>query len=719
MAKLSQYNYEHYPDDELRSRPKKLTDWKQEPDLRELKRDLELARPVQREHVEKVERWLDNLRMQGSAKIKAEKGRSSVQPKLIRKQAEWRYSSLSEPFLAAEKIFSVVPTSWEDLAAADQNETLLNWQFRTKIDLVKFIDEFVHTIVDEGTVIVRTGWNRKERTIEVDAPVYEYFPIHSEEQGQAIQEAMQLRSSNPLAYSDLPPDVKESVEYSIQTEQMLIAVQTGTEKVDQIEVLANHPTLEVVELGNIVFDATCNGDLDKAMFMAYTYEVTRGDLEQDDRYQNLKHVEWGKSPLSEPDLYTQSPAEITFQAQSRQKVVMTEYYGLYDIEGDGHLTPILMCWIGDVVVRIEENPFPDGKPPFVVVPYMPIKKSPYGEPDGELLEDNQRILGAVTRGIIDTLARSANGQRGMAKGMLDVTNRRRYERGQDYDFNPNMHPKNAVVEHTFPEIPASAFNMVSMQSQDAESLTGVKMYDDGLNSGSLGKVAAGIRGALDAANRREMAILRRLSNGLVKIGAKIIAMNQQFLTEEEVVRVTNKEFVTIRREDIQGQFDLAVEVSTPGEDDAKASRLEFMLQTLGNNSSPEMVNLILSQIAKLRKMPTLAHQIENYEPEPDLMAMRMAELQIAEMEAKVQKAEAEAYAAMAKAQLDQSKAREVGSKADLADLDYVEQETGTKHAREIEKVGEQARANQQLEITKGAMKMAADREAARFGNRSP
>lgn len=500
MAKLSQYNYEHYPDDELKSRPKKLTDWKQEPDLRELKRDLELARPVQREHVEKVERWLDNLKMQGSAKLKAEKGRSSVQPKLIRKQAEWRYSSLSEPFLAAEKIFSVVPTSWEDLAAADQNETLLNWQFRTKLDLVKFVDEFVHTIVDEGTVVVRTGWNRKERTVEVEAPVYEYFPIHSEEQGQAIQEAMQLRSSNPLEYSDLPDDIRESVEYSIQTEQLLVAVQTGTEEVEQIEVLANHPTLEVVELGNMVFDATCNGDLDKAMFVAYTYEVTRGDLEQDDRYQNLKHVEWGKSPLSEPDLYSQSPAEITFQAQSRQKVVMTEYYGLYDIEGDGHLTPILMCWIGDVVVRIEENPFPDGKPPFVVVPYMPIKKSLYGEPDGELLEDNQRILGAITRGIIDTLARSANGQRGMAKGMLDVTNRRRYERGQDYDFNPNMHPKNAVVEHTFPEIPASAFNMVSMQSQDAESLTGVKMYDDGLNSGSLGKVAAGIRGALDAAN---------------------------------------------------------------------------------------------------------------------------------------------------------------------------------------------------------------------------
>jgi hypothetical protein len=33
-------------------------------------------------------------------------------------------------------------------------------------------------------------------------------------------------------------------------------------------------------------------------------------------------------------------------------------------------------------------------------------------------------------------------------------------------------------------------------------------------------VAAGIRGALDASSKRELNILRRLSNGLIKLGAR-------------------------------------------------------------------------------------------------------------------------------------------------------------------------------------------------------
>jgi hypothetical protein len=67
----------------------------------------------------------------------------------------------------------------------------------------------------------------------------------------------------------------------------------------------------------------------------------------------------------------------------------------------------------------------------------------YGEPDGELLEDNQRVVGAITRGMLDTMGRSANGQTGIRKDMLDATNRRKFEKGLDYEFNPNVDPRRA------------------------------------------------------------------------------------------------------------------------------------------------------------------------------------------------------------------------------------------------------------------------------------
>ena len=47
-----------------------------------------------------------------------------------------------------------------------------------------------------------------------------------------------------------------------------------------------------------------------------------------------------------------------------------------------------------------------------------------------------------------------------------------------------------------------------------------------------------------------------------------------------------------------------------------------------------------------------------------------------------------------------AKAEEARAQKDLKNLDFVETETGTKHAREMEKQAGQARGNQQLEVTK-------------------
>ena len=104
------------------------------------------------------------------------------------------------------------------------------------------------------------------------------------------------------------------------------------------------------------------------------------------------------------------------------------------------------------MIRLQENPYPDHKPPFVIVPYLPKAKQVYGEPDGALISDNQEIIGAVTRGIIDLLAKSANSQTGMAMQFLDPVNKKAFDEGRDYQFNPTMTPQQAIFQHAFPEI---------------------------------------------------------------------------------------------------------------------------------------------------------------------------------------------------------------------------------------------------------------------------
>jgi hypothetical protein len=194
-----------------------------------------------------------------------------------------------------------------------------------------------------------------------------------------------------------------------------------------------------------------------------------------------------------------------------------------------------------------------------------------------------------------------------------------------------------------------------------------------------------------------MNILRRLAKGIQDIGTKIMAMNAVFLSEEEVVRVTNKEFVTIKREELKGNFDCIVDISTPEVDQNRAQDLGFMLQTMGPDMDPAMSRMILAEIADLKRMPALAQQIRSYQPQPDPFAEQMKQLEIAKMQAEIQKLEADAAYA-------QARAKEASTKADMTDLNYVEQETGTKHARDMQKQSEQARANQDLEVTKALLK---------------
>jgi hypothetical protein len=198
---------------------------------------------------------------------------------------------------------------------------------------------------------------------------------------------------------------------------------------------------------------------------------------------------------------------------------------------------------------------------------------------------------------------------------------------------------------------------------------------------------------LDAASKREMAILRRLAKGIAEIGKKIISMNQEFLSEEEVIRVTNEDFVTISREELRGDYDLKVDISTAEVDEAKAQDLAFMLQTMGNNMDFSMVQMVLAEIAKLKRMPELAEKILSFQPQPDPLDQQLKQLEIRKLQAEVQKTEADA-------QLSMAKARKELSEADLKDLDYVEQETGTKHERDRDLHGAQAEANQKHEITK-------------------
>lgn len=698
--------------------PPALTNWSNAPDLKDLKQDLMDAKPIHDAQKTRIAEWLDNLNVTGKAKVTSRNGSSSVVPKLIRKQAEWRYAALSEPFLSTSDVFKVEPITWEDKEGAEQNQLVLNNQLNTKIDKIKFIDEYVRTAVDEGTVIVRVGWCFQEEQYRGNFPTVEYrkdaamAPMH--------EYIAAMKEEDPSKYEmEVPDELKQAHELTIEQEFPIRPVITGYEDETRTRVVQNHPTLEVCDYRNVIVDPTCNGDIDKANFLIYSFESSLSELEKEGKYKNLKFIQiTSSSILGQPDHDTSKGSQsFNFTDEPRKKFVVHEYWGYWDIDGSGIVKPFVASWVGNVMIRLEENPFPDKKIPFVIEQYLPVRKNTHGEPDGALLEDNQKIVGAVTRGMIDIMGKSANGQTGIRKDMLDLTNRRRFERGDDYEFNQNVDPRIGVFQHVYPEIPQSAQYMVAFQNQEAESLTGVKSWSQGVSGATLGDVAAGVRGALDAASKRELGILRRLSNGMIKIGRKIISMNAEFLSEKEIIRVTNDKFVAVRRDDLPGNYDLRLTISTAEEDNNKAQELAFMLQTMGNNMDPAMSRMILADIAKLRKMPDLAKAIESYQPQPDPIMQEKAMLENELLKAQIRKENAQAEAAFATAGLNQAKVGTEGAKAqslaadaDQKTLDFVEQESGVKQERALQAVGEQARSQTQLKIVDNQMKREQQKE---------
>ena len=737
-----------------------LTNWNNPPTIADLKDDLSNCKSSHDRQVAVINKYMDNLRADPKPKRKDMVG-SSIQPRLIRKHAEWRYSGLAEPFLSTTNIFKVNPTTYEDAYSARQNELVINYQFNTQIDKIRLIDSYVRSAVDTGTAILRVGWEELEQIQDIPEPQYQPQQIDPS-LGEAFSRFKRVADlmENTIEVNNVPPQWKECIklaqeqtksreqEVMAQAEQRLQAMQQqippeqleqyqqqmmqevqqqiqqlppiayepveiGTQ-FTQVTKLINRPTIQICDYRDVYFDPSCEGDIDKAEYIIYKFNSCKADLLADKRYKDIDKI----PETTDKDYDDYFDESDNLKDKARKKITVYEYWGNWDIEGNGTKKPIVATWVGDVLIRLEDNPYPDHKPPFVVVSYLPIANQLYGEPDGALIADNQEIIGAITRGVIDLLAKSANSQTGSAINFLDPVNKKKFIEGRDYEFNANASPAQAIYQHTFPEIPQTVIPFLSQLEFEAEALTGVKGFSQGISGDSLGDSATGARGVLDATSKREMGILRRLADGLKKVARKVIAMNALWLNEKEVIRITNLDFVEIHRDDLAGEFDLTLDISSAEQDTARAESLAFMLQTLGNTVDQGMTQMVLSEICRLKKMPELAERVNRWKPqEPDPMQVRLQEAQVQLLEAQVEKYKAEVQKLsadtglseakaqselvdaqlrpqeiMSKIQSELSKSAYTGSLSRKLDNDLSNDITGINHKRDLEKQSAQAKA---------------------------
>jgi hypothetical protein len=682
----------------------RLTKWSSEPKWSDLHEDYTKAYSHHSVFLAKLEQYRET--MVGGPEIPVRQGKSNVRPLVARKNAEWTYSQLEEPFLSTPDLVRLHPRTGEDGPAAEQCELLQNYYLNVWVDKVPLVGGIVRSVVDDGTVIVKNGWNTEKEKYKtmVSEPVY-----------ADAKQSIDLMN-NMVESGVMSPEKRQAM---IDEGQRMIIGEAQVE-VERYRIIKNHPTHEVCDLTSVVIDPTCRGSLSDANFVIHEYDTDYSILMKDKYdpetgygfYKNLDAIDF-KSDWEDRNQYsTEGEQSFVFSDKARKKVKIREYWGYWDIIGDGSKVAIVASWIGEILVRLEKNPFPHGKLPFSSTTYMPVRDEFYGEPNAHLLKDNQDAIGKATRVYQDVASTRAVGQRLVASNTFESEYEwSNFESGNDARYTPNLDIDRAIKHNPVDPIDPAIFQIIQIQQQEAESLSGTSTYNKGLDSGTSGS-ATGIRTASDSMGRRELSLLRRMSSQLFKsMIRQSIANTQAFASDEEVVRITNREHITIKRSDIQGEFDLIVDVSTPAKNAEIANDLSFIAQTLGDSVDVKVKNMILGDILRLKQRPDLAEQIENFEPQTSEAQMQMESMQlenvqlenqllqmkIAEMNkgiedtnSKIQERYHKGADIDADIRLKDAKAKEHGARSeyydiqkDLGDQRYLDEHSGSRRSREV------------------------------------
>lgn len=635
--------------------------------LSNLKADFTASKLLRNELDQKIARWKSEYNAEPYGN--EVNGRSKLVSRDIKKQSEWQHAALIEPFVSTPDIIKANPVTSEDAEIAPKIEVLLNTQFCRQFSRYNFMTKALKVLDQEGTVVIRTGWEYEEKVVEV-------------EEDREIPNPDYQRAIEAVNQGITDPSILQGIEPTLITKV----------RVRKTKPVQNHPTAMVCRNEDIFIDPTCQDDMDKCQFVIYRYETDMTTLKQAGIYKNLDKIKipTGLTGTNDTEYITEDSTSFRFSDTARKKIVVHEYWGNYDINGDDIAEPIVCTWIDNTIIRLEDNPFPDKKPPFLIVPFSAIPFKLYGESNAELLSDIQKIKTAIYRGFIDNMALSNNGQKGIKKGSLDEYNKQRFLNGENFEFN---HYASDFFIGNFNELPSSIFNVLTLMNNEAESITGVASFNTGINGNALGSTATSIRGAIDSASTRRLNIVRNISENLVKpLLRKWLAYDAMFLDEESQYRITNDTFVYLKRDDLGANIDIDLSISTSDDNRAKAQELAFVLQTVGPSEDPRLRKILMAQIAQLYRMPDLAKMIMDYKPEPDPMAEQMQQLQMQLLQAEIANTQAKAGentvdqdVKRAKVQTELAKAKNLNSMADKTDLDYVHQYSGIKEKEALQR----------------------------------
>lgn len=446
---------------------------------------------------------------------------------------EWALPSLMKVFTGSDEVITIAGVTEEDDTKAETMQELLVYQLQRQNKFFPILYNWIKDSLITGLGIIKCYWERTEG--------------YTTEQTKLNNEALQALIQTGVEVIDIQgPDIYGDFDVTYQSPYYV----------------KNAPKIENILISEFIYSPDAKS-LDEANFVAHKRTVTMSYLREREAqgvYANIDDIKVDKfkgasyDPIDE--VVGDNYVDITQEEQkARQEVIIYECYTKIDINGDGILEDMIITICGDTIIRMEQNYM--GRHPFFAIsptkdPHRIWVKRSYAELIGEL----QDLKVALTRQIMQNVALTND-----PKMLLDETaiNIDDFVQGRKVVRMKAGHSLHEVAM-PMPVTPLSpqTFTFLEWVEEQKENRTGITRYNQGLDANSLNKTATGISAILGQSSQRLELVARMFAEtGLYELFRFMVNLNQKFIDQATVIRLTNKE-MRITPEDLDGSFDLIV-----------------------------------------------------------------------------------------------------------------------------------------------------------------
>ena len=514
-------------------------------------------------------------------------GRSKVVSSDVMDAVEWVMPSLMRIYFSSD-IVSCEPVGPEDQIVAERVSALLNYQFTRRGDGFVVAYKWFKDALIYGLGVAKISW--EDRFRDVPFAVLEMsesdFNALSSENGVEITgferveippDEVSVQRIVQQTVMGLPPDMPddekaEAVRMAVESMPRLATYSN----VEGKRAILNYsgPVYEVIPPEDFLYDPEAE-ELRDARFVIHRVfrtpdylrrmesegvyfnveeAIEKGNTQRDgDRSDREKGFRNAENDRTNPWTMTENIED----ADKRRPLELYEWWGLFDPDGSGRLTPHVITVANDVVIRLERNPYDHGEPPFEVLrPVLDVHKFE-GIGFADMVKEFQETKTSLRRQILDNISWQNN-------GMWEV------QRGAGVEMESLVNPRpggvvrtdmpGAVRPLTPPPLQQAGFMALEFEQTQLEQRTGITRYNQGLDSRSLNKTATGITALMGASQQRIELIARLFAEtGVRSLFVKALSLNRQFVRDEFVVRLYGEPIV-INKDDVSGQFDILVSV---------------------------------------------------------------------------------------------------------------------------------------------------------------